>query len=159
MLHAVWHWRQTTAEKLDVPPFKVTSGDLLLRLAQAADAGATTVAAVLAGIHLGKRHQRLIASLTVAVQDGLAKDPASLPRRRGRQPGFASLTHAEVALQDRIKADRDRAAVKLALDPTLIASRGQLAQLARDPGRLDEILLPWQAGLLRDAPALVACRT
>ena len=159
MLHAVWHWRQTTAEKLDVPPFKVTGTDLLLRLAQAADAGATTVDAVLAGIHLGKRHPRLIASLTAAVQAGLAKDPATLPRRRSRNPGFTSLTHAEVALQDRIKADRDRAAAKLALDPTLIASRGQLAQLARDPGRLDEILLPWQAGLLRDAPALAACQT
>ena len=45
-------------------------------------------------------------------------------------------------------------AQRLNLDPTLIANRSQLAQIARDPGQLDEILLPWQADLLRHEPAL-----
>ena len=61
---------------------------------------------------------------------------------------------AELALQDRLKADRDRVAQQLNLDPTLIANRSQLAQIARDPDRLDGILLPWQADLLRNEPAL-----
>jgi ribonuclease D len=57
-------------------------------------------------------------------------------------------------LQDRLKADRDRVAQRLNLDPTLIANRSQLAQIARDPDRLDDVLLPWQADLLRNEPAL-----
>ena len=65
----------------------------------------------------------------------------------------APLTMAEVALQDRIKADRDKLAAQLSLEPTLIANRAQLAQIARRPQQLDEILLPWQAELLRHLPA------
>jgi hypothetical protein len=61
---------------------------------------------------------------------------------------------SEIERLDRIKDDRDRVAAKLQLEPTLIANRAQLAQIARSPNRLDELLLPWQAGLLRDQPSL-----
>lgn len=152
-LHAVWHWRQAQAQRLDVPPFKVTGGELLLKLAHAADAGQSE-AEVLAAVHLGKRHERLFPSLAEAVRAGLAKDPATLPRRRPRNADFSPLTAAELALQDRLKTDRDRLAQGLKLDPTLIANRSQLAQIARAPARLGEILLPWQAGLLSQEPAL-----
>ena len=56
--------------------------------------------------------------------------------------------------QDRIKVDRDRVAKELAIEPTLIANRAQLAQIARDPAKLGGILLPWQADLLRRQPSL-----
>jgi ribonuclease D len=59
-----------------------------------------------------------------------------------------------VELQDRIKADRDKLAAKLELDATLIANRSQLAQIAREPDKIGEILLPWQADLLRAQPSL-----
>ena len=59
-----------------------------------------------------------------------------------------------MALQDRLKNDRDRVAQQLNLDPTLIANRAQLSQIAREPEHLDDILLPWQANLLRNEPAL-----
>ena len=152
VLHAAWHWRESTAGRLDVPPFKVCSTDVLLKLAEAADHGAVE-AEILASIHLGKRHERLASSLAEAVRAGLARDPQTLPRRRGRGD-FTPFTVEELARQDALKADRDRIAAKLPLDPTLIANRAQLAQLARTPGRIDEILLPWQAGLLRREPAL-----
>jgi ribonuclease D len=152
VLHAAWHWRESTASRIDVPPFKVCSTDLLLKLAEAADRGVSE-AEILASIHLGKRHERLASSLAEAVRAGLARDPQTLPRRRGRGD-FAPFTAEELARQDALKADRDRIAAKLPLDPTLIANRAQLAQLARTPERIDEILLPWQAGLLRHEPAL-----
>ena len=41
---------------------------------------------------------------------GLALDPKTLPRRPGRDPNHVSLSQAEIELQDRIKADRDRVA-------------------------------------------------
>jgi ribonuclease D len=153
VLHAVWHWREQTAQRLDVPPFKVCSTDLLLKLAHAAESGEAE-AAILASVHLGRRHDRLAPSLAAAIKAGLARDPKSLPRRRGRDPNHVSLTQAEIERLDRIKDDRDKIAAKLELDPTLIANRSQLAQIARTPARLDELLLPWQAALLRDQPSL-----
>ena len=78
----------------------------------------------------------------------------SLPRRPGRDPNHVSLTQAEIELQDRIKADRDAVAKKLGIEATLIANRSVLAQIARQPRKLDELLLPWQADLLRDVPSL-----
>jgi ribonuclease D len=154
VLWAVWHWREETARRLDQPPFKITSNDFLIEIASRADAGLPEEAIL--ALDLGRRHPRLIASLTEAVRTGLAKNPARF--RAGiagaARPGFQPLNASELALQDRLKADRDRIAQQLNLDPTLIANRSQLAQIARDPERLDGILLPWQADLLRNEPAL-----
>jgi ribonuclease D len=153
VLHAVWHWREEAAKRIDTPPFKVCSSELLLKIATAAqDEG--TVEAVLAGINLGKRHDRLFPALQAAVRAGLARDPQSLPRRPGRDHGQLPLNQTEVTRMERIKVERDGVAKKLALDSTLIANRAQLAQIARDPGRLDQVLLPWQAELLRGLPSL-----
>ena len=153
VLHAVWHWREAQAQRLDTPPFKVCGNTLLIKLAEAAEHGESE-SALLAGIHLGRRHERLSPSLTAALRAGLARDPKTLPRRPGRDPNHVSLTQAEIALQDRVKADRDRLAQKLGFEPTLIANRSQLAQIARAPKEIGEILLPWQAHLLQHEPAL-----
>lgn len=153
VLHALWHWREDWARKLDVPPFKVTGNDLLLKLAEGADHG-LSARAMLDQVHLGRRHDRLAPSLRAALESGIARDPHTLPRRRGRNPEHQPLTADELALQDRLKVDRDRVAAQIQLEPTLIANRAQLAQIARFPEQLDEILLPWQADLLRHEPAL-----
>lgn len=153
VLHAVWHWRESQAQRLDTPPFKVCGNALLLKLAEAAESGENE-STILGTVHLGKRHERLFPSLQAAVRAGLARDPKSLPRRPGRDPNHVSLTQTEIELQDRIKADRDRVAQKLEIEPTLIANRSQLAQIARSPGKLGDILLPWQADLLRGEPSL-----
>lgn len=150
VLHAVWHWREEWARTLDVPPFKVCNSDLLLDIAYAADDG-DSVEGILGKVNLGKRHERLAPTLATALRQGIGRDPQTLPRRRRtEQP---PLTPGEVALQDRMKADRDRVATGLSLDPTLIASRSQLAQIARAPAKINDVLLPWQAELLRDQPS------
>jgi ribonuclease D len=153
VLHAVWHWREAQAQRLDTPPFKVCGNAILLKLAELAEAGENE-ATILASVHLGKRHERIFPSLAAAVRAGLARDPKTLPRRPGRDPSHVSLTQAEIELQDRVREDRDRVAKKLEIEPTLIANRSQLAQVARHPKRIGEILLPWQANLLRHEPAL-----
>jgi ribonuclease D len=155
VLHSVWHWRQEQAQRLDTPPFKVCSNEFLVRLAGAADEGASE-GAILAEVNLGKRHQRLIGSLAAAVRAGIEMDPRMLPRRPGRDPNHQPLTQAEIALLDRIKEERDKIAGKIEIEPTLIANRAQLSQIARTPGKLGEILLPWQASLLSEAPSLKA---
>jgi len=173
VLQAVWHWREQQAERLDTPPFKVCSNDLLLRIAHAADQGGyeqqdgqdgapgpdapdaeRQLEAVLGSIHLGKRHPRLFPSLAAAVRDGLAKDPRTLPRRPGRDPSHTPLSRAEITRLDKIKEDRDRIAARLGIEATLIANRSLLSQIARAPRDLDKFLLPWQADLLRSEPSL-----
>jgi ribonuclease D len=153
VLHAVWHWRESQAQRLDTPPFKVCGNALLLKIAEAAEHGESE-SAILANVQLGKRHPRIFPSLAAAVRAGLERDPRTLPRRPGRDPNHVSLTAGEVALQDRIKTDRDRVAQKLGIEPTLIANRSQLAQIARAPKKIGDILVPWQADLLRHEPAL-----
>jgi ribonuclease D len=155
VLHAIWHWRESQAQRLDTPPFKVCGNALLLKIAEAAEAGESE-STILAQVHLGKRHDRIFPSLAAAVQAGLACDPRSLPRRPGRDPNHLSLTQAQIELQDRIRSDRDRVAKKLAIEATLIANRAQLGQIARNPRQLEELLLPWQADLLRREPTLKA---
>lgn len=157
VLHAVWHWREAQAQRLDTPPFKVCGNTLLLKMAESAEAG-DSEATILNSIHLGKRHERLVGSLSAALRAGQARDPKSLPRRPGRDPNHVSLTQDEIELQDRIRADRDRLAKELHIEPTLIANRSQLAQIARQPCKVGDLLLPWQAALLREAPALRACK-
>ncbi len=156
VLHAVWHWREAQAERLDTPPFKVCNNKLLITMAEHAEHG-DAEAAVIASINLGRRHSRLIKSLTAAVHRGFETDPADLPRRQ-RNRDHRPLTPKELGFQDRLKADRDKAATKLNLDPTLIANRSQLAQIARSPDELDELLQPWQAGIIREFPAFIAGR-
>jgi ribonuclease D len=153
VLHAVWHWRENQAQRLDTPPFKVCGNNLLLQIAEAAEQG-DSEASILDRVNLGKRHARLFGSLASAVREGLARDPKTLPRRPGRDPNHVSLTQAEIELQDRIKADRDRVAQKLGIESTLIANRAQLALIARAPKKIDDQLLPWQAALLRHEPSL-----
>ncbi|MBL9214281.1 MAG: HRDC domain-containing protein [Opitutaceae bacterium] len=150
VLHAVWHWREGWAEKINTPPFKVTGNDLLVRMARTADTGGTLDEIL--HVNLGRRHDRLFPSLAEAVRQGLATDPHTLPRRERRRD-FTPMSPEELARQDRIKADRDRVAQGLGIDPTLIATRSQLVQIARDPGSIDRVLLPWQAGLIKAEPA------
>jgi ribonuclease D len=150
VLYAVWHWREHWAEKLDTPPFKVTGNELLMRIARAADEGQPPDNVL--KIHLGRRHDRLFPSLAEAVHQGLATDPRTLPRRERRRE-FAPLTPEELARQDRIKAERDRLARDLNLEPTLIATRAQLVQIARNPAGIEAVLLPWQAEVLKKAEA------
>jgi len=154
VLHDVWHWREAQAERLDTPPFKVCNNALLLLMGHAADDGAPE-AAIIGCINLGRRHDRLVKSLTAAVRKGLARDPSTLPRRV-RNRDNRSLTPSEIAFQDRLKAGRDVLATKLNMDATLIANRTQLAILARAPAELDTLLLPWQANLIRQIPAFSA---
>ena len=150
VLHALWHWREEWAEKINTPPFKVVGNEMLGRITRAADEG-RPIDEVL-HINLGRRHDRLFPSLAEVVRRGFNTDPHTLPRRERRRD-FAPMTGDELDRQDRLKADRDRLARGLNLDPTLIATRSQLAQIAREPASIDATLLPWQAQLLKAEPA------
>jgi ribonuclease D len=94
----------------------------------------------------------VFSTLQAAFRAGIYRDPDSLPSGQRRFPERGPLTADELERQDRIKRHRDRIASELDLDPTLIASRAQLTQLAREPAKLGELLLPFQASLLNSVP-------
>jgi ribonuclease D len=146
VLYSLWHWREEQARRLDTPPFKVCSNDFIMRLVFGAEEGRSEED-IVSTVQLGKRHGRLIGSLAIALHAGMVSDPKTLPRRHHER--HSPLTAEELARQDALKNQRDRMAKKLDLDPTLIANRAQLAQIAREPQKIDEIILPWQADLLR----------
>jgi ribonuclease D len=79
-------------------------------------------------------------------------DAAPPPRPRSQQrPAHHGRGRPAGSHQGRPRQGRRQA---LGIEPTLIANRSQLAQIARRPRQIEEILLPWQAALLRDVPAL-----
>ncbi|MEZ5275040.1 MAG: HRDC domain-containing protein [Opitutaceae bacterium] len=147
-LYELWHWRDGEARRLDRPPFKVMSNDYLIKLSNAVADG--TIGKVYEGLPAGFKRGRA-KGLKEALKRGERRDPKSLPRRPRNSSDRQPLSHEELRRQDALKACRDKEANRIGIDPTLIASRFQLAQLARDPGSTSGVLLGWQADLLKPA--------
>ena len=147
-LFELWHWREGEAERLDRPPFKVMSNDYLIKLSNAVEDG--SIRKVYDALPKGLKRGRS-RGLEDALKRGEEKDPTSLPRRPRNRNGRQPLNAAELVRQDGLKNCRDQAAVGLKIDPTLIATRIQLARLARDPADASEVLLPWQVGILESS--------
>jgi ribonuclease D len=159
-------WRDGVAAALDRATFRVVSNDTLLTLAREVPRTREALVAV-RGMPRGMVDSRL-ADIVGAIEAGLAVPDAALPRfpkapRFERDPDF----DGRVA---RLKAVRDEAAERLALDPGVLCSRERLEAVARaKPATMEELaripdLRRWQADLLgpaflrivSDAPASVA---
>jgi ribonuclease D len=141
ILRELWHWRETEAIAFNRPPFFILSHEKLVDLAAAAQAHATRVHLP---PHLTERRR---AGALGAVERGLHLPATALPqfpKRSGRRS-----TEAELRRMDDIKRIRDRRAHELGIDPTLIASRADLLQLARDWETHARELMSWQRELLR----------
>ncbi len=143
-VYELWHWRQELAERLDRPPFKVLGNDYMLKLANAVSDGNWKVVfdSLPMGIQRRKRQ-----GLVDAIQRGATRDVDTLPTRARRTESRKPLNQVELDRQESIKDFRDQVAERLGIDPTLIATRSHVAQLARDPKDL-EGLQSWQRTLL-----------
>jgi len=141
VLRELWHWREKEATRCNRPPFFLLSHDALLDLSIAA------VDDVPLDPLLPRRfapHRR--DGVLKAVARGLAIPFAECPQKL-RGVSYHP-TDAERTRFDRLKANRDRRAAELVIDPTLIASKQTLEWLSRngsDPGAL---LLKWQRELM-----------
>jgi ribonuclease D len=147
-LYELWHWRESEAKRLDRPPFKIMSNDYLMKLSLAVSEG--THEAAFEKLPEGLRRGRA-RGLPEALRRGAERDPKTLPRRPPSGDRLPPLTGLELARQDVIRDHRDRVAAELKIDPTLIASRSQIALLARAPQDAGQLLLSWQVELLREA--------
>jgi ribonuclease D len=145
VLYELWHWREAEAEKADRPPFKIINDNFLFAMAKAVQEGSKHPQEEIPP----SLRRRFGKALKQVIQLGMDRDPGSLPPSppaRDRPDPFST---EELKRQEAIRAVRDQAARELQIDSSLIANRSQMSLLAREPQRLEEVLLPWQADLLR----------
>ena len=140
-LRELWHWRDREAVRANRPPFFVLTHDTLFDLAVAAASGEAPDRFI-PRRYSPRRRARLLDALELARAIPETDWPA--PRKhRGRR-----LTHGQKLQLERLRHRRDRAATRLGIDPTLIASRLTLVALAVDGDKASAELLPWQRELL-----------
>lgn len=140
ILQELWLWREKEAIGANRPPFFVLSHEDLVQIA--ADASHLPLEELRLPVRFSSRRRD---TLFDAIERGLRIPEGQLPKRRPRE-----FNHPDVAMLRRfhiLKKKRDETAVKLGLDPTLIAPKADLLELARDPDSSGH-MMKWQLGLL-----------
>ncbi|HMP82429.1 MAG TPA: HRDC domain-containing protein [Verrucomicrobiota bacterium] len=141
VLRELWHWREAEAVAANRPPFFILQHEKLVELAAAATA--QNIEPLLPN-HLSDRRR---AALLRAVKAGLelpANEHPHHPKRTSYRP-----SEAERRRYAEIEKRRDGRATKLGIDPTLIASRPMISELARDWNKHEPELMHWQRELLK----------
>jgi ribonuclease D len=142
MLRELWQWRETEAVHSNKPPYFIMSHELLVEIA----AAAATVRPLDPFLprHLSERRR---STLMQAIKRGLGLTPETHPailRNISRRPGEPERRRF-LDLQKR----RDARATDLGVDPTLIASRAVLSDLAHNWEKYEGELMNWQRELLK----------
>jgi ribonuclease D len=141
VLRELWQWRETEAIAANRPPFFVMSHDALVDMAAAAATQRPIEPFLPRNISERRR-----GGLAKAVTDGLAISAEQFPKilqRINHRP-----TEAERKRFLELQKHRDARAHQLGIDPTLIASRGTLSDLARHWEKYSAELMNWQRALL-----------
>ena len=142
ILRELWQWREAEAVGANKPPFFVMSHQALVDIAAAA-ATAQPIERFLPR-HISERRSEGLMRAIVRGQ-GLSPDHHPKPLRRiSRRP-----SEGEKRRFADIQKRRDTNATALGIDPTLIASRGVLSDLAYDWDKNAGQLMNWQRDLLK----------
>jgi ribonuclease D len=142
VLRKLWKWREREALAANRPPYFILSHEALVDIAATA-ASQNSVENLLSP----RMPPRRRAGLLAAVKAGLATPPSQYPeiiRHRVQRPD-----EAEFRRYREIEKRRDAQAEKLGIDPTLIASRATLGELADDWDKRASELMHWQRELLK----------
>jgi ribonuclease D len=141
VLRELWRWREREAIAADRPPFFILSHEVLVAIAAAA-AGHNPLETVLPK----NISDRWRAGLAKAVAEGLALHEEQLPNVVKRVIDRLSDADQKGVLD--LQKLRDARAAELGIDPTLIASRATLTDLARDWEEHAGELMAWQRELM-----------
>jgi ribonuclease D len=142
VLREIWHWRESEAIAANRPPFFILSHEKMVELAEAA-AGHQAVEPLLPPRMSPRRRDSLAAS----IRAGLALSPDRHPEKIRHH--HSRPTEAEMRRFLELERRRDAHAHKLGIDPTVIASKATLGELARDWDRHAPELMCWQRELLK----------
>ena len=153
-VRAFWSVREARARALDLPPFRVLTNERLLAAARLAAAGESDLLKLFPG------PRPLPGALATEIRQAIDAT-RRLPPSEWPAPRRADSVEADPELDravERLKAERDRKARELGLDPGVLASRAVLTAAARallgerpsTPERLAASagISLWRAGLL-----------
>jgi ribonuclease D len=143
ILRELWQWREGEAVHANKPPFFILSHDALVDIAGAA-ATSRPIEPYLPR-HLSERRR---GGILKGIARGLGVKPEEHPKilkNIGRRP-----TDAERRRFLELQKHRDARANDLDIDPTLIASRSTLSDLAHNWEKHSNDLMAWQRTLLAD---------
>jgi len=136
VLRALWQWRDEEARLWDRPAFHVLSNESLLRLADEASQG-------------GRFSRPRLPQARAERMDRALKTAVDLPESEWPQVIRGIRIRATREQTDRfnkLKELRDKIAVELDLDPSILAPKAALEAVAANPAAA--VLLPWQRMLL-----------
>ncbi len=141
VLRELWKWREAEALAANKPPFFVLSHQALVEIAGAAVA-AQPIDRFLPR-HFSERRRD---GLARAIARGLALAPERHPKVLHNFSRRTSDGERRRFLE--LQKRRDAHAARLGIDPTLIASRGTVSDLAHDWEKHQGELMSWQRALL-----------
>lgn len=140
VLREVWQWREAEAIAANKPPYFVLATETMTAVALAA-AEARPVEPLIPRRYTSRRQRGLLD----AVAQGLTCEHPPQPLRHRS----TRLTEAQMRRYRELERRRDRQAADLGLDPSLLASRATLLELARNgEAAANEVLMQWQRELL-----------
>jgi len=142
ILREIWHWREREAVAANRPPFFVLTHEKVIEIARVASENGAVDPLLPPRMHPRRRD-----TLLKAVHAGQAVTADQLPqiiRHHSQRP-----SEAEFRRFRELEKIRDRHAHELAIDPTLIAPKATLGDLARDFDRHLPELMTWQQALLK----------
>jgi ribonuclease D len=155
IVRELWHWREKEAEAVDLPVFKVLHSELLLDLAVWCSEN-PRVPPMGAPCWPRRSSPARSESLIEALERGRHAPPVPRLPRPERPPRDRD---AEVRME-KLRVHRDAVAAELGLDPTVIAPKSTLQDVARDPAAAADRLIaehrwcPWQWELLKPVLAV-----
>ena len=142
VLREIWRWRESEALAAGKPPFFILAHEKLVEIAAASVNGTPFESAF--PRHLSDRRRRGLSEAVNIGKNVAADKLPTLPVRRSRRP-----SEAEKRRCFQLERRRDQRAKELDLDPTLIASRSVLWELARNWETAKDELMSWQRELLK----------
>jgi ribonuclease D len=141
VLRELWRWRESEAITSNKPPYFILSHETLIDIAESASCGKPYE-----GMLPHRMSERRRDSIRKAVVEGLSIPPHKYPkplRHSNRR-----LTESEKKKIEELQKHRDARAKELEIDPTLIASRAALVDLALNPETALDGMMKWQRDLM-----------
>lgn len=138
VLRALWQWRDAEAQRIDKPAFYILHNSQLLEAASTLAEGGE--------VSFPRMSSSRARRFRVAVENALQLKEDAWPKVIRNPRSRPSVEQS--AEYHRIRKVRDEAATASKLDPSLIAPKATLEQLAEDREKGLERVLPWQRELL-----------
>jgi len=141
ILRALWSWREKEALAANRPPFFILAHETMVQIATNAALGQPIESLIPLRIS-PRRREALLKALHAGVSIPAAHHPELIRQK------FIRPSEAEFRRFSEISDRRDRKAKECGIDPTIIASRSTMGDLARDWDKYAPDLMKWQLALL-----------